>query len=179
MKSDFLLFRKEEGVMSQNSKYGPLVVVICLGIVLQVILVFASCSSSPYDTAVAFTKAYFKLDPSMADYLCEESKTVDDLDVVAGYIHRAASAAKARGFDTGYVKSQLYNVITETTYISDTEAKVKISASRRTAINPVFAWVAKLFHIGGTYPFEATIDVIKEDGTWKVCGDPMAMAQNV
>jgi hypothetical protein len=165
--------------MAQNSKYGSLVVVICIGIILQVLLIFASCSRTPYDTAVAFTKAYFKLNPSMAEYLCEESKTVDDLDVVAGYLHHAASAAKNRGFDKSYVKSQLYNVITETTYISDTEATVTITASRRTAINPIFAWVTKLFHIGGTYPFEATIDVIKEDGTWKVCGDPLALSQNI
>ena len=165
--------------MSQNSKYGPLVVVICLGIILQVLLVFASCSNTPYNTAVAFTKAYFKLNPSMAEYLCEESKTVDELDVVAGYIHHAASAAKDRGFDKSYVKSQLYNVITETTYISDTEAKVTITASRRTAMNSIFALFTKIFHIGGTYPFETTLDVIKEDGTWKVCGDPLELAQNV
>jgi len=165
--------------MFTNSKYGPLVGVICLGIVLQVILVFTSCSSSPYHTAVAFTKAYLKLDPSMAEYLCEESKTIDDLDAVAAYIHRAASAAHDRGFGKNYVKSQLYNVNTETTYISETEAKVTITASRRTAINPIFAWITKLFHIGGTYPFEATLDVIKEDGTWKVCGDPLSLAQNI
>jgi len=165
--------------MLQNSKYGSLVVVICLGIALQVLLIFASSSSTPYNTAVAFTKAYFKLDPSMAEYLCEESKTVDDLDVVAEYIHHAASTAKDRGFDKNYLKSQLYNIITETTYASDTEAKVTITASRRTAINPIFAWVTKLFHIGGTYPFEATIDVIKEDGTWKVCGDPFSLAQDI
>ena len=82
--------------MSQISKYGPLVVVILIGIVLQVLLVFASFTSTPYNTAVAFTKAYFKLDPSMAEYLCEESKTIDDMDVVAGYIQHAASAAKDR-----------------------------------------------------------------------------------
>jgi hypothetical protein len=165
--------------MSQISKYGPLLVVICLGIVFQVLLVLASFTSTPYNTAVAFTKAYFKLDPSMAEYLCEESKTIDDMDAVAGYIHHAASVAEDRGFDKSYVKSQLYDIITETTYISDTEAKVVISGHRRTAINPVFAWVAKLFHIGGTYPFEATLDLVKEEGTWKVCSNPMALSQDI
>ena len=165
--------------MSQNSKYVSLAVVIGLGIALQVVLIFASCTSSPYNSAVGFTKAYFKLHPSMAEYLCEESKTVDDLDVVAGFIHHATQTAKDRGFDKSYVKSQLYNIITETTYTSDTEATVSITAERRTAINPVFAWVAKLFHIGGTYPFEATLDVVKEDGTWKVCGDPLALSQHI
>lgn len=165
--------------MSPASKYGPLAVVICLGIVLQVLLMFASCTNSPYHTAEAFTKAYFKLDPSMAEYLCEESKTVDDLDVVTGYLHQATRAAKDRGFGKGYVKSQLYKVITETTYVSDTQATVLIKAQRRTAINPIFAWVAKLFHIGATHDFEATLDVVKEDGEWKVCGEPLSLSQAV
>jgi hypothetical protein len=165
--------------MFQNSKYGSLAVVICLGIVLQVLLIVAFNASSPYTAAVAFTKAYLKLDPSMAAYICEESKTVDDLDVVAGYIHSAAVTAKDRGFAKSYLKSQLYNIITETTTISDTEAKVTIRASRRTAINPLYAWVTKIFHIGGTYPFEATLDVVREDGVWKVCGDPLSLSQNV
>ena len=165
--------------MTQSSKYGPLVVVIMLGIILQVLLAFASSASTPYSAAVAFTKAYFKLDPSMADYLCEESKTVDDMDTVAGVIYQAASAAKARGFEKKYVKSQLYDIVTETVYTSDTEATVTISALRRTSINPIYAWVAKLFHIGGTYPFEATLDVIKEDGAWKVCTDPLDLSQDI
>ena len=165
--------------MSPTSKYGPLILVICLGIVLQVLLAFGSCTSTPYNAAVAFSKAYFKLDPSMADYLCEDSKMMDDLDVVAGHIYHVTRQANERGFAKNYLKSQLYDIITETTYISDTEAKVVLTAQRRTAINPVFAWVARLFHIGGTYPFEAAFDVIKEDGTWKVCSDPLSLSEQV
>lgn len=165
--------------MSLNSKYGPLAVAIGLGIVLQVLLMIGSCTSTPYHTAEAFTKAYFKLDPGMADYVCQESRSVDDIDMVAGYIYQATRAAKDRGFGKNYVKSQLYKVKTQTTYLSDTQAKVHITAQRRTAINPVFAWVAKLFYIGGTYPFEATIDVVKEEGDWKVCGEPFSLSQSV
>jgi hypothetical protein len=165
--------------MPQSSKYGPLIIVIGLGIVLQVLLVFASCTSTPYNAAIAFTKAYFKLDPSMADYLCEESKTIDDMDTVAGYIYQAASAARERGFDKSFAKSQLYHIDTETVYTSDSAATVTISALRRTAINPIYAWVAQLFHIGGTYPFEATLDVVKEDGRWKVCSDPLALSHDI
>lgn len=165
--------------MSGSSKYGPLLVVIFVGIVLQVLLIPLGCRNTPYEAAVSFTKAYLKLDPSMADYLCEDSKMVDDIDTVTQYIHDAASEASARGFGKGYVKSALYKVITHTEYASDSEATVTIKAKRRTAINPVFAWVTYIFHIGGTYAFEETIEVVKEDGNWKVCGSPLALHQGV
>ena len=73
--------------MSNVSKYGPLLVVICIGIVVQVLLISLDCINKPYKTAVAFTEAYLKLDPSMANYLCEDSKTVDDIDTVAQYVY--------------------------------------------------------------------------------------------
>ena len=115
----------------------------------------------------------------MADYLCEDSKTVDDIDAVAQYVYEMTKQARDRGFDKSYLKSKLYHVKTHTTYLGDAEAAVTISADRRTAINPVFAWVAKLFHIGETHPFQETLDIVKEDGKWKVCGSPLQLHQNV
>ena len=165
--------------MSNVSKYGPLLVVICIGIVVQVLLISLDCINKPYKTAVAFTEAYLKLDPSMANYLCEDSKTVDDIDTVAQYVYDMTKQAGDRGFDTSYLKGKLYYVMTHTTYLGDSEATVSISAKRRTAINPVFALVAKLFHIGETYPFDETLEIVKEDGRWKVCGSPLSLHQNV
>jgi hypothetical protein len=165
--------------MPDVSKYVPLLVVICIGIVVQVLLIPLDCINKPYKTAVAFTEAYFRIDPSMANYLCEDSKTVDDIDTVAQYIYDMTKQAGDRGFDTRYLKSKLYHVITHTTYLGDAEATVFISGDRRTAINPVFAWVAKLFHIGETYPFQETLDIVKEDGRWKVCGSPLTLHQNI
>ena len=165
--------------MSNVSKYGPLLVVICIGIVVQVLLIPLECINKPYKTAVAFTEAYLKIDPSMANYLCEDSKTVDDIDTVAQYVYDMTKQAGDRGFDTNYLKGKLYYVMTHTTYLGDSEATVSISAKRRTAINPVFALVAKLFHIGETYPFDETLEIVKEDGRWKVCGSPLSLHQNV
>jgi hypothetical protein len=165
--------------MPDISKYVPLLVVICIGIVVQLLLIPLDCLNKPYKTALAFTEAYLKIDPSMANYLCEDSKTVDDADAVSQYIYSMTKKANDRGFKKIYVKSRLYKVETHTTYLGDSEATVSISAKRRTALNPIFALVTKLFHIGQTYPFEETIDIVKEDGNWKVCGSPLALHQDV
>ncbi len=160
------------------SKYGPLLVVICLGIIVQALLIPLDCVSKPHDTAVAFTKAYLKLDSTMADYLCEDSRNVGEIDMVAQYIYDMSQEAKDRGFGKSYVKNQLYHVLTHTTYSSDSEATVSIHAKTRTSIHPVFAWVTKLFFIGETRPFDETLEVVKEDNHWKVCGSPLALHGN-
>jgi len=165
--------------MPDVSKYVPLLVVICIGIVVQVLLIPLDCINKPYKTAVDFTEAYLRIDPSMANYLCEDSKTIDDIDTVAQYVYHMTKQARDRGFDKSYLKSKLYHVMTYTTYLGDSEATVSISAERRTAINPVFALVAKLFHIGETHPFDETLEIVKEDGRWKVCGSPSSLYQDV
>ena len=162
--------------MSDYTRYIALAGVIALGLILQVMLVGLYAVPAPYKTAVAFTKAYYKLDPSMEKYMCEDSRFEDDINVTAQFIYEKSRSANARGFDKKYLKSQLYNIETHTTYASDTEATVTISAVRRTAINPVFAWVAKLFFIGGNYPVEGTLEVVKEDGRWKVCANSFSEA---
>lgn len=157
--------------MSDYTRYFALAGVIAFGLVVQVMLIGLYAVPAPYKTAVAFTKAYYKLDPSMEAYMCEESRFEDDTNVTAQYIYDRTYEANARGYDKSFLKSQLYNIETHTTYASDTEATVAISAVRRTAINPLFAWVAKLFCIGGSHPVEGTIEVIKENGRWKVCAN--------
>ena len=157
--------------MSDYIRYIALAGVIAIGLVFQVMLIGLYAVPAPYKTAVAFTKAYYKLDPAMETYLCEDSRTEDDINVTAQFIYDKTRSANTRGFDKSFLKSQLYGIETHTTYASDTEATVVISAVRRTAINPVFAWVAKLFFIGETYPVAGTIEVVKENGRWKVCAN--------
>jgi len=158
--------------MSEYSRYFALAGVIALGLVVQVMLIGLYAIPAPYKTATAFAKAYYKLDPSMEGYLCEDSRfDDDDVNVTAQYIYEKDRSAQSRGFKISYLKSQLYNIETHTTYASDTEATVEISAVRRTAINPLFAWVAKLFFIHGSHPVKGTIEVVKENGRWKVCAN--------
>ena len=48
--------------MPDISKYVPLLVVICIGIVAQVLLIPLDCINKPYKTAVAFTDRQKALD---------------------------------------------------------------------------------------------------------------------
>ena len=162
--------------MSEYNRYFALAGAIVFGLVVQAMLLALYAVPAPYKTAVAYTKAYYKLDSSMESYMCEESRFEDDVNITAQYIYDKTREANARGFDKSFLKSQLYNIETHTTYASDTEATVAISAVRRTAINPLFAWVAKLFFIHGSHPVEGTIEVVKENGRWKVCANAFSEA---
>ena len=73
------------------------------------------------------------------------------------------------------MKSKLYSVHTDIIAKSETEAQVRITAVRKRNINPVYTIVGKLFFIGKTYEVDEIINVIKEDGQWKICGQAFAL----
>lgn len=155
--------------MKQNGNYTWLVVVILLGAFLQIILVSADKTETPYSVAIDFAKAFYRLDPGMSDYLCEEVKTLDEEDVVANYIEAVRFETQQQGFGLNWAKSRLYGIHTHTVYTGENEAEVEFKAERRKEIHPVFAIVAKLFFLGETYQVNETIRMIKENGKWKVC----------
>ncbi len=155
--------------MKQNSNYTWLVVVILLGAFLQIILVSADNRETPHRTAIGFAKAYYRLDPGMADYLCDQVKTVDDQDTVAAYLNAVADRTQQKGFGINWAKSRLFGIHTHTVFTNENEAEVAFKAERRKEINPLYTFVAKLFHIGETHPVDETIRLVKENGKWKVC----------
>ena len=155
--------------MERGDKIFTIALVIVLGFALQGIFAWADSKDTPYRAVVEFSKAYFTLDGSMADRLCEEQQFVDDVDVVEQYIHQAAESVKQRGFGKNFAKSKLSHIETHTEFKGDDQAVVTFEAVRRVAINPVYANVATVFDLNATYPVEAEINVIKENGKWKVC----------
>ncbi|MDP4855776.1 MAG: hypothetical protein NWQ21_06375, partial [Desulfobacterales bacterium] len=161
---------KEEMHMQQGSKFFTIIAVLVIGVMLQIMLVFADQREAPAKTAVAFSKAYFELDPAMVKYLCSAFTTNEEGDVVAEYLNRMADDARVVGFDRNYMRSRLYSVHTQVISQSDTEAEVRILAERKRNINPIFTVVGRLFSIGETYPVDETLKLVKEDGRWKVCG---------
>jgi hypothetical protein len=161
---------KEEMHMQQGSKFFTIIAVLVIGVMLQIMLVFADQREAPAKTAVAFSKAYFELDPAMVKYLCSAFTTNEEGDVVAEYLNRVADDARVVGFDRNYMRSRLYSVHTQVISQSDTEAEVRILAERKRNINPIFTVVGRLFSIGETYPVDETLKLVKEDGRWKVCG---------
>jgi len=161
--------------MEQDNKLRNLMMVILFGIFLQAIFMFAEAKETPNKTAVKFTKAYFTLDESMAGYLCKTMAPSDDENIVDNYIQKAGNEAAERGLSPDFMKSRLFNIETETISRTDKEITLKISADRIVAINPLYALVSKLFHLGKIHKVDDTITVIMEDGKWKVCGKPFSL----
>lgn len=144
---------------------------IILGIFVQVLLVFADTQDSPNKAAVEFTKAYFAFDKAvMSDRLCESSKVVDDVDVVGKYVYDAMQEANARGYSLGcYVKNKLYHLETETISADHEKAQIRLTAERKSPIRTFFSK-------GDISEVEEIIEVVKEDGKWKVCGNPFSLS---
>ncbi len=157
--------------MAQMDKVAAIIIVLIVGSFVQVLFSFADGRETPSRAVAEFSKAYFKVDQSMAARICTERLTSGDVDLVDEYIYMTAQKAKNLGFTTDFMKYKLYNIEIETLYQSDANAQVRITGKRRVAINPVYPIVTKLFNLGETYEVDETINVVKEDGKWKVCGN--------
>ncbi|RLB86046.1 MAG: hypothetical protein DRH24_00200 [Deltaproteobacteria bacterium] len=157
--------------MVRLSKSAGIILVLILGFMVQLLFIFTDSIDSPSKAVVQFSKAYFSLDKSMANRICKKRIATEDVDVIAQYIYLRAKEAKERGFGISFMKNKLYHIKTETISKKDNEAQIRITGKIRVAINPVYPIVAKLFNIGATHEVDETINVIKEDGKWKVCGN--------
>jgi hypothetical protein len=164
--------------MANRSNNSAWILVVVLAVCLQVVLVFADGKQTATGTAINFSKAYFLLDADMEKYICNELAGDEDEPVVAAYIQAMTDEANARGFDTGMMKQTIIHVETETLAQDTESATIHLKGRSRTCIHPVFAYVASLFHLGQTVAFEATLDLVKEDGKWKVCGNPYGLSMD-
>ncbi len=155
--------------MARDNKLISLALVILIGIIVQVGLFQLDNRETPAKTAVKFTKAYFKLDKSMSKYLCKELAKEDGA-IADEFINREADKAIELGFNLQYMRSALYSIHTEVETVDGSKVTVRISAHRKRYINPIYTMIGNLFLIGETYDVDETINLIKEDGKWKVCG---------
>jgi hypothetical protein len=160
--------------MAQSSKglpkIIPLTLVILLGILVQVLFVFADMQETPNKAAVAFAEAYYGFDKTgLGERLCESSRVVDEANVVDQYIYDAARKAEARGYDLGmYVKNDLYHVETEILEESFDKARVRLTAERKSGLRTFFSRE-------DVHPVDLTFDLVREDGKWKVCTDLLSL----
>lgn len=157
--------------MVRLSKGAGIILVLIIGFLVQLLFSAAAAIDTPSKAVVQFSKAYFNLDKSMAQRICKERLASEDFDVIDQYIYLSAKEAKARGFGINFKKNKLYHIQTETISKKENEAQIRITGKIRVSINPVYAIVAKLFNIGATHEIDENINVIKEDGRWKVCGN--------
>ncbi len=158
-------------MQQKNSSSTAWALMLLLAMFLQVAFVFVDAADTPVRAAVDFSKAYYRLDPAMAKRICQERLTVDDASAVDEHLYRMRQEAEARGFDLPMLKKGLYHVETRVLAQSEEEAQIRISATARTRINPVYAWVASIFDLGETEHIEEDIFLVKEDGKWKACGE--------
>ena len=153
--------------MAKDNRITGVVLVIFFGIILQLLLGMADARSTPGKTAVEFTKAYFSLNTSMSGYVCKE---LMEEDVVDKYIRQVAQESQDLGFSLNYMRGMLYHVKTDIISEDESQVKIRITCERKRMINPVFTIIGKLFFIGETYEVDETLNIIKEDGKWKICG---------
>jgi hypothetical protein len=165
----------KEVSMGQVNRYLVFIPVIALAVILQLVFIAADNRDSATRAALEFTKSYFMLDPGMSNRLCNELANPDGEDPVATYLYQARHEGQLRGLPPSIIRSTLDHVETTTLKQDDASAVIHISATRRACINPVFAWVARLFRLGKTYHVDEELELVKENGSWKVCGKPFAL----
>ena len=164
--------------MDSGGKFLTFTSIIILAVILQGVLVIAEQRETPDKAAVEFARAYFWLDSSMADRLCKELGPSEAANVVEGYLQRVDQEARSLGYGFDYMKQELYQVETRVSLKEADKAQVRLTATRKRAINPVFGAVAEVFALTQAHRVEATIDLVREDDRWKVCGHPFALTES-
>ncbi len=164
--------------MTQDNKRSAFTTVFLLALFLQVIFVYADTRDTPGKAAVEFARMYYQIDPAMATRLCDELALDEENNVVAAYIQNTAKQANERGYDVSYMKNALFNVKTHTLKMNATSAEIQITGNMKKGINPLFAYVGRLFFLGKTTPLDQTVNVIKEGGKWKVCEGFFSVPEN-
>lgn len=159
--------------MGQRTNLAPFAIVIGIAIVLQVALIGAECRPTPTKVAKAFAGAYYYLDADMQDYLCNDLAA--DGETVANYLNNKSVEASQRGLDVSYLRHKFIHMHLETVKATDTTAKIHLSGTTRVCINPLYMLVGKLFGIGENHHVDETIELVKEDGQWRVCGHSLGL----
>jgi hypothetical protein len=155
--------------MAQDNKRSAFLAVFILAFFLQIVFVFADKRDTPGKAAVEFARMYYQLNPEMTTRLCDQLAQDEENNAVAAYIQSIETQARERGYDVSYMKNTLFNVETHTLKISPGSAEIRITGEMKKGINPLFAYVGKLFSLGKTTPLDQTVNVVKEGGKWKVC----------
>ncbi|MCP4694272.1 MAG: hypothetical protein GY859_39930 [Desulfobacterales bacterium] len=162
--------------MEQGNKLTAIVCVVFVGIILQVVLACIPDKDSPTRTAREFTKAYYMLDPEMSDWLCKELAENEEGDPVDAHIYKMSQEALKEGYKPSFKRKVLYHFEIEELSRDESSVKMIITATAKRCINPAYALVAKFFFLGNTYSVKETLELIKEDGKWKVCGAPFGLS---
>jgi hypothetical protein len=149
----------------------PLALVVGIAIILQLVLIGVDCNRTPGKVAKNFAEAYYYLNADMQKYLCKA--LAEESDTVSDYLYRKQLEASQRGLSTNYLRHKLVHAHLEIVESSADTAKIHLSGTTRVCINPVFMLVGKLFQLGQDYSVDETLELIKEEGRWRVCSSSL------
>lgn len=155
----------------QKIRRAPIVTALVIGIILQVLFIFPDMKDTPAKAVIEFSVAYFDVDKSMEDRLCDERKTVDGLDVVDAYIQKKVKEAKERGLSLFYLKDKLYNIRTESVARDENSAEIRLTAEVKPPLKSFFTQEK-------SRQIDEVVKVVYEDGQWKVCGRLFSLPGN-
>ncbi len=164
--------------MDSGGKFLTFTSILILALILQGLLIINETRETPDKAAVEFARAYFWLDPTMAERLCSELSRTEAPDPTRAFLQRIGDEARTLGFGFEYMKQQLFDVEARTLREQDGRAEVLLTATRKRAINPVFGAVGALFDLTKPHRVEATLHLQREEGRWKVCGRPFALTES-
>lgn len=154
--------------MGQLNRFAPFILLIVLFVLLQPILILVDSRQTPESVAKAFVKDYYGLDPAMEKWLCRQM--VARVDVVDNYLYDKYFEATQRGFEIEYLRHMFTHLDLTTISREDDAARVHVTGTTRVAINPIYMLIGKWFGLGQNHPVDLTLDLVKENGHWRICG---------
>jgi hypothetical protein len=163
--------------MADDNKSSAIAVVLLFAICLQVLFVFAETRETPEKAAVRFTKKYFCLDAAVKNYLCAEILADEERDVVDAYIYGRALEAEKQGYKATFMRNRISHLEPKLVNQDENTAQVHLKVTYKKYLNPIYSVVGRLFNLGETYHVEETLNLVKENGHWKVCGQPYQLTE--
>jgi hypothetical protein len=162
--------------MAKKIDLALFAIIIGIAVVLQLALIGVDCRQTPAKIARNFAEAYYYISPDMQDYLCA---SLIKKGAVDNFIYQKKQEASQRGFATNYLRHKFTKLHLNATKSGDTTMTVHLRGTTRVCIYPPFMIVGKLFGIGRDYPVDTHIDLVKENGQWRVCGNPFGIDPKV
>lgn len=163
--------------MADDNKSSAIAVVLLFAICLQVAFVFAETRETPEKAATLFTKKYFCLDPAIKKYICTEMLADEEIDVVDTYIYGQALEAEKQGYKANFMRNRIFHIEPKLVSQDENTAQVQLKLTYKKYLNPLYSVVGRLFNLGETYHLEETLNLVKENGHWKVCGQPYQLTE--
>ena len=160
--------------MPKKFDIAPLFLIIGIAVVLQLALIAVDCRQTPVKVAKAFAGDYVYLDADMQNHLCAD--LAEDGEMVNNFLYSKEKEAGHRGLETKYLRKKFTIRHARVVEPGEDKMAIHLTGTTRVCINPAFMLVGKLFGIGKDYPVDETLELVKENNQWRVCGTPFGMA---